>query len=241
MNCYLHPDSAAVAYCRSCGRPLCSICQRPAEGTIFCEEHVPAAAYQPGDTYGSVGSNPYVAPASPPVAPVQTSPGLAFLLGLIPGVGAIYNSQYIKGLVHAVIFGLLISLTNSADNTAGQPILGILAGAFYFYMPFEAYHTARKRQLGLAVDEWSSMFAAQRFSSRAPIGPLILILIGVLFLLDSLHVIPFREIGRFWPVILIIIGAAMLYSRLSAAGGSTRPSRYGSSQPNHIAETTHER
>ena len=26
------------------------------------------------------------------------SPGLAFLLGFIPGVGAIYNGQYVKGI-----------------------------------------------------------------------------------------------------------------------------------------------
>ena len=32
------------------------------------------------------------------------SPGLAFFLGWIPGVGAIYNGQYAKGLVHAVAF-----------------------------------------------------------------------------------------------------------------------------------------
>ena len=33
------------------------------------------------------------------------APGLAFALGFIPGVGAIYNGQYLKGLVHALIFG----------------------------------------------------------------------------------------------------------------------------------------
>jgi len=50
---------------------------------------------------------------------------------------------------------------------------------------------------------------------RVPVGPVILILIGVVFLLDSLHLIEFRAIGRFWPVLLIIIGAYMLYARVS--------------------------
>jgi len=33
----------------------------------------------------------------------DVSPGLALFLGLIPGVGAIYNGQYAKGMVHAII------------------------------------------------------------------------------------------------------------------------------------------
>ena len=219
MNCYLHPENVAVAFCRSCGRPVCSLCQRSAEGTVFCPEHVPAAYTNPSAGYANPSdpyashANPYAHPAA--LTPVQTSPGLAFLLGLIPGVGAIYNGQYLKGLVHAVVFGMVISLISSNESTAGQPLLGILAGAFYFYMPFEAYHTARKRQVGEPVEEWSSLVPQARFGSRAPVGPFILILLGVLFLLDSLHVIRFREIGRFWPVILIVYGVGMLYSRLS--------------------------
>ncbi|MGH9610203.1 MAG: B-box zinc finger protein [Bryobacteraceae bacterium] len=206
MTCYLHPDAAAVAFCRTCGRPLCAACKRSAEGTVFCSEHVPA--------------NPYAAPAvaaerfAPPR--VQNSPALAFILGWIPGVGAIYNAQYIKGLVHAIIFGLIISLLNSTDHTAGQPLLAMLLVGFIFYMPFEAYHTARKRQRGVAVDEWSSFASPRAYTRRTPVGPMLLICIGVLFLLDSLHLVEFRDIGRFWPVLLIVWGAFMLYSRLSA-------------------------
>jgi TM2 domain-containing membrane protein YozV len=229
MNCYLHPDVAAVAFCRSCGRPLCSECQRPAEGTVFCQEHVPIAA-------GPSPANPYVQPL-PSVAPVQTSPGLAFFLGLIPGVGSIYNGQYLKGLVHAVIFGLLVSLSSSADNTAGQPFLVMMTMAFYFYMPFEAFHTAKKRQMGLPIDEWSSLISQRRLSSRVPIGPIVLILIGVLFLLDSLHLFDLRQVGRFWPVILIVIGAGMLYSRVT---GPAVPEPQTPRNP-EVAEASRER
>jgi TM2 domain-containing membrane protein YozV len=146
---------------------------------------------------------------------VNTSPGLAFALGWIPGVGAIYNGQYLKGLVHAVIFGLLISLANSSDGTASQPFIVMTMVGFIFYMPFEAYHTAKKRQLGLPVDEWSSLTGSRTFRSRAPIGPIVLIALGVLFLLDTMHLVEFREIGRYWPVLLILIGVYMLYSRVT--------------------------
>jgi hypothetical protein len=138
---------------------------------------------------------------------------------LIPGVGAIYNGQYVKGLLHAVVFGLLITLCDSAHGPA-DALFGMLIGAFYFYMPFEAYHTARKRQLGLPVDEWSSLIVADRFGSRTAIGPALLIIFGVLFLLDSLNILSLSQLGRFWPVLLIVIGAAMLFTRLS--GGSHR-------------------
>jgi hypothetical protein len=139
---------------------------------------------------------------------------LAFLLGLIPGVGAIYNGQYVKGLIHAVIFGLLVSVTTAADNESGHGFLFVCSMAFYCYMAFEAFHTARKRQHGIPVDEWSSLIGENRIPTAVPVGPLALILIGVLFLLQSLHVLDFRVIGRFWPVALILIGAAMLFARL---------------------------
>jgi hypothetical protein len=224
MNCYQHPETPAVAYCRSCGRPLCAVCQRPAEGTVFCPEHAPAAAggyYTGGTGPGAFDpSNPYVGSAGPiPPTGIRTSPALAFILGWIPGVGAIYNGQYIKGLVHAVIFGFLITI---ADNHSGgpEPFIAMMLMAFVFYMAFEAYHTAKKRQMGIPVAEWSSLSGAQNhLASRAPAGPIILIALGVFFLLDTLHLIPFRDIVRFWPLLLIIAGAAMLYSRVSCLSG----------------------
>src|SRR5947209_237966 len=216
MNCINHPDIPAAAFCRTCGKALCPACERPVQGTVYCAEHVPVTAGAAGP--GAPGYSPYTAPVGAPPLPsldAGASPGLAFLLGLIPGVGAIYNGQYVKGLVHAVIFGFFMSFANAASNTAGAPMFAMLAVAFYLDMPFEAYHTARKRQLGIPVDEWSSLIAQSRLTGKTPVGPIVLILLGVFFLLDSLHLISFQAIGRFWPVILIVAGAGMLYSRLS--------------------------
>jgi len=222
MNCYYHSETPATGFCRSCGRPLCETCQRPAEGTIYCQDHVPLN--YGGANYGGTNAdpnasaaNPYGQPAAPFVAPppVQTSPGLAFILGFIPGVGAIYNGQYLKGLIHALIFGLLVTLISNSDHTGAQPLLGILMAAFIFYMPFEAYHTAKRRQSGQVIDEWSSILPRHRHAGHVPLGPILLILIGVIYLLNSLELIDFQAISRFWPVILIVVGAYMLYNRFS--------------------------
>jgi TM2 domain-containing membrane protein YozV len=190
-----------------------------------------AAGYQSASSAGAANAgasfgNPYFQSSVPPAAvPVHTSPGLAFVLGLIPGVGAIYNGQYLKGLVHAIIFGLLISLASGTEHTAGQPLLGMMVFCFYCYMPFEAFHTAKKRQAGAVVEEWSGLLAQNRYAyaSRAPLGPILLIGLGVLFLLDTLRVIEFRDLARFWPILLILVGAFMLYNRVTGPAQSMPP------------------
>src|SRR5438105_13294755 len=202
MNCINHPDIPAAAFCRTCGKAICPACERPAQGTIYCAEHVPVTAEAASS---APGYSPYTAPmgAPPPPLDAGASPGLAFLLGLIPGVGAIYNGQYVKGLVHVIILGVLISIVSS-DATGGfEPLFGMLIGVWVFYMAFEAYHTARKRQLGEQVDEFSSIVPLRSTRSpRFPAGPVVLIAIGVLFLLNTMDILRFGVLIRYWPVAL---------------------------------------
>ena len=37
MNCANHPDVEKVAFCRTCGKPLCANCTRSVHGVIYCE------------------------------------------------------------------------------------------------------------------------------------------------------------------------------------------------------------
>ena len=67
---------------------------------------------------------------------------LAAVLGLIPGVGAMYNGQFIKGLIHVVIFAVLVS----AAHVYG--IFGLFIAGWVCYQVFEAYHTAKARRDG---------------------------------------------------------------------------------------------
>src|SRR5271167_854456 len=143
MNCANHADVPATAYCRTCGKPLCNSCSRDVRGVIYCEEclasHLSGAMPPPGPA------------AVPPGAKPSTglpSPGLAAILGFIPGVGAMYNGEYAKGFVHVVIFATLIWM---ADNVSG--LFGLAIAAFVIYMPIEAYKTARAKEMGLPAPD----------------------------------------------------------------------------------------
>ena len=259
MNCVNHPDTPAVAYCRTCGKALCEACQRTAQGTVYCAEHVPAGAPVPPPpgaavpppvpgppppaesaayaenlkqrivAEASAGSPPawktamgsvpppYAVPGASPytAADPGASPGLAFVLGMIPGVGAIYNGQYVKGLIHVIILGILISIVTS-DATAGlTPLFGMLIAVWWCYMAFEAYHTARKRQYGHPVDEFSSIVPLHSNRRGFPAGPVLLIAFGVVFLLNTMDVLRFDRMVRYWPVLLIVLGGYMLYERIT--------------------------
>lgn len=109
-------------------------------------------AYSSTGAYGTPG---YVPPAYPPAgspSPLPTSslpnPGLATLLGFIPGVGAMYNGQFAKGIAHVVIFAVLVSLSDHVNG-----IFGLLVAGWVFYMVFDAYQTARARRDGLVAPD----------------------------------------------------------------------------------------
>ena len=107
-------------------------------------------------------------------------------------MGAIYNGQYAKGLIHAVVFGLLVSLASNT-HTAFEPLIGFMIAAWVFYMAFEAYHTARKRRYGVSVEEFSSLFDVRPTHGRFPAGALLLIGLGFILLLDTTDIISMEQ------------------------------------------------
>ena len=143
MNCANHPDRERVAFCQNCGKPLCEECKRTIGSSVFC---APCFAVRSGaGTPPPPGFPGYTAPPAgyaPGVPPRHPEPVVAALLGFIPGVGAMYNEQYAKGIVHLIVFAILVSLTNTTD------VFGWFVAGWEFYMAFEAYHTARARRDG---------------------------------------------------------------------------------------------
>jgi TM2 domain-containing membrane protein YozV len=176
------------------------------------------------------------APGGPP--PLSgSSPGLAAILGFIPGVGAMYNGEYTKGFIHVLIFASLIWATDHVSDLFG---LGI--AAFVLYMPIEAYQTAKAKMMGVRAPDPFGLNNLNLFGgtaqpapavgvaegtpaegqpveeeysggSRIPIGAFVLIGLGVIFLLEQFGWFHFDWFGRFWPVILIAIGIRVLMKR----------------------------
>lgn len=153
MNCAQHPERTATAFCQNCGKALCPECVRTADGLILCEPcllaRYPGAAPASVAGWSAVDAPPVsgfapVSGAVPPVRPSRAadSPVLAGLLGLIPGVGAMYNGQFIKALIHVVVFIVLIGATEHFD------LAGLLVAAWYFYQVFDAAQTASARREG---------------------------------------------------------------------------------------------
>ena len=209
-------DKPVTAYCRSCGKPLTEDTAKMAMGTVYCEDHLPKETQEQQPGAQGAAANPYTAPyGARPVPNPGVSPGLAFLLGLIPGVGALYNGQYAKGLVHVLVLGLMISI-NSTDAAGGlEPLFMMLTSVFWFYMAFEAYHTARRRMQGEPVDEFSSLVQFKNTPGSVPVVPVALIGLGIVFLLNNLDLLRLRVVLRYWPALLILAGVWMLYSRMS--------------------------
>jgi Domain of unknown function (DUF5668)/B-box zinc finger len=252
MNCQNHPDVPATAYCRACGKPVCDQCRRDAYGTVYCEEHVPAPAVSEPPPYTSAAPPPpfsaapppgfsappppppgymppppagYVPPVGPGFGRTDVSPALAFFLGLIPGVGAIYNGQYAKGLVHAIVWGVLMSLANSSGAYGLEPVLVMLVIAWWAYMALEAHHTAKRLQRGEPVDEYSSLLNLRGGPNRVPVAAVGLIVLGVLLLLHTLNLLNFEYVARYWPVLLIAAGVYLLWERFAARDGEVRHER----------------
>ena len=226
MNCANHPEVPAVAFCRECGKPMCEECQRPALGSVYCAEHLTVAAAYPATApphIPSYAASPYTAPVSDhPVADPSVHPALALILGFAPGVGAIYNGQYAKGLIHAVIFGLLVSIESNLHHEGLAAFIGVMIGVWVIYQAFEAFHTARKRRYGIAVEEFSSLFDIHQSHGRFPVGAILLIGIGFVLLLENTGVISLDEFERYWPAILILAGVYLLYARVNPAEHKSR-------------------
>jgi hypothetical protein len=188
---------------------------------------------------GTVGS------VSTPAGERLPSPGLAAVLGFIPGVGAMYNGQFMKGFIHVMAFVCLIWM---ADRFG--PIMVPVFFAYFFYLVFDAYQTAHAIELGQPLPDpfgFERMFpsAANRpgpsaiagadtaspnapvatpvagtpvhYRSSVPTGAVVLIVLGIVFLL---HTVGFLEFGidRFWPLILIGFGGWLFARRWGLLG-----------------------
>ena len=120
----------------------------------------------------------------------------AALCGIIPGVGAVYNQDYMKAVIHLAAFSGLCVFAEASG------IFGLLAFVFYIYTIFDAYRSAQDSST-------KKEFSTDQINM--PLWGVVLILLGVIFLLDSLDAISIRSIVRFWPLGLVFLGCYMVF------------------------------
>jgi hypothetical protein len=230
MNCATHNDLAAVAFCRTCGKPLCASCTRDVRGVVYCEPCLAARLDGTVASAGFVPPQPAVYPAAPaqfvaprPLHSSGPNPAVAGILaGFFPfGVGAVYCSQYAKGLAHLIIFVMLIFASDHAGRW--DFVFGIAIAFFYVYQIIDAVRTARALQEGQPPPDPYGL--AQTFSmgergeyKSIPAVAIILIGLGVLFLLHTMNIFEFG-IDRFWPLLLIFFGGWMFAKQWGLIAG----------------------
>lgn len=216
MNCAVHPDREASGYCRNCGKAMCGECTHKVRDVFYCEEclaqqvglpPVPATAPSAG-----FAEAPAMGPVTAPLPATKHSggPAVAFLLGFVPGLGAIYNGEYNKAILHIVILGALILgiASDLGDGIRGLLIFGL--AIFPFYMAIDSMRVAKARETGVPLSD-----PFENWSSKRPLGPIILIGVGAIFLLNNFGFFDFFRVRQlFLPLLLIGVGFFMLKNRV---------------------------
>lgn len=238
-----------VAFCRKCGTPLTQESRREWQGIPYCQPCLeglqaaeqaaqqaaqegpaaqPSGADAPPRPETPSGSFPRYAP-QPRYTPQggTVSPALAGILGFIPGVGAVYNGQYAKGILHVMLFGLLVSIVASDGTGDLRPMFVFLAILMAVYMPIEAYRTARAMERGEPIEEFSGILSVFGSKTPSPTGGVVLIALGVIFLFNTLGYWRLGDLVQYWPVLLIALGAFMLYRSVSEQAREDRLAGFG--------------
>lgn len=206
MKCFYHPAVDSVQGCRACGKWLCSSCAHSIKGAFYCQD-----CLVKGAELSVIASRSTIN---------QDSPGRAAVMAFIPGMGAVYNRQYTKGLIHFGVFAALCLLAE------GHPIFALGAVAFWVFQVLDAYRSAQAvMRQRLAHPEW----IPEEEKVNAPVWGLILMGVGLLFLVDNLvEADIFRFVDKLWPLAFVALGAYLMWDYLKekksgAIGGPRKP------------------
>src|SRR5438132_13565100 len=193
MNCAYHPINVANARCSACLRGLCPACDHRIKGYAYCQDCIVMGVE-------SLSQRGYRRGQS------KTKARLAALCAVIPGMGAVYNRQNLKAVVH---FVSIIGLFN-------LPKLHILPGLFalaglvvYIYSMMDAYRTAERIAQGESAEADEARFKKQ-LAKRAPALGVGLIVLGALMVIQIVRPLMLISPARLLPVALIILGGYLL-------------------------------
>jgi hypothetical protein len=217
IYCAYHPKNPAVVQCNQCARQLCAACDHRIRGFPFCQDCIVAG----------VDLLRQRSPASAPqLITRRSSPFVATLLSFVPGLGAAYNGQTAKAIVHFAIFA---SFFQMAVITQGVPffVLGVLGT--WLFAAVDACRTAQLMRAGLSPDTEEDVIARRLYGNPFAWGAT-LIVIGTLFLLHTLLGVqlPVRQL---LPMALVALGAYMLFDYIRRRGASNRIVRFDARTP----------
>jgi len=161
-----------------------------------------------------------------PVTVRSSSPFVATLLSFVPGLGAAYNGQTAKAIVHFAIFA---SFFQMAVLTQGVHffILGVLGT--WLFAAVDACRTAQLIRAGLTPETEEDVIARRLYGNPFAWG-LTLIIIGTLFLLHTLLGIQL-PVRQSLPVGLVALGIYMLFDYVRRRRSSSRIIRFDSRRP----------
>jgi hypothetical protein len=153
-----------------------------------------------------------------PVVRRKISAFVATLLSLIvPGLGAAYNGQTSKAIVHFAIFA---SFFQMATVTDGMPFFVLGVFGTWLFAAVDACRTAQLMRAGLAPGEEEDAIARRLYGN--PLAwSITLVVLGVIFLLHTLLGISL-PVKEFLPVLLVILGSYMLVDYIRRRGKHER-------------------
>lgn len=141
-----------------------------------------------------------------PYVKKRTSPLVATVLSFVcPGLGAAYNGQTVKALVHFAVF---VGLFQMAILTGGTLLFVFGFMGMWLFAALDAWRTAQAIRSGLTPDVAEDILV-KRFSGNPKLWGIVLTVLGAAFLLQN--VFNLRGLMRgFLPLMLIGLGIYIL-------------------------------
>jgi len=198
MNCAYHSHNAATVSCNGCGKPLCAACDHRIKGFPYCQDCIVLGV----DLLRSHNQS-----SNASYLKAQTSPLAALVLSFIcPGLGAAYNGQTHKALIH---FAVSVGLFQMAIMMK-MPffVFGVLG--MWLYSAVDAWKTARLIRSG-AKPDLAEDILTQRFSGNPKLWGILLTILGATFLMQKAFGKAFSELmSVLLPIFLIGFGLYIL-------------------------------
>jgi hypothetical protein len=199
MICAYHTKNPAAVQCHNCARPLCPACDHRIRGFPFCQDCIVAGV----ELLRQQVNAPQQAERR------RTSPFIATLLSFVPGLGAAYNGQTSKAIVHFAIFASFFQMAVVTDGVQFF-ILGVIGT--WLFAAVDACRTAQLIRSGRAPDEEEDVIARRLYGNPFAWGVTLMVL-GAVFLLHTLLGVrlPVRQL---LPLALVALGAYMFFDYL---------------------------